>query len=389
MLLPENDKQTEEFIEQHLHLNLAEVALKLDKRKDLPKSFVLNQINGKRKFKQKFPFLSDIEGFIFPSPTSFSQASSEIAADYKSKIQKGDKILDLGGGMGMDSCFFANHFQEVDFVEHNEELFHISRHNFAVLNKSNVYTHYEDGIDFLKKTKNIYDLIYIDPDRRSKKNKAFKVEDCEPNVLEILEDLFKRSNKLLIKFSPMLDIFSGISQLRHIKEVHVLSINNECKELLYLLDKEYTSEAVIKCINIANKHSQAFEFLRSNESNHKVNYSVPLKFLYEPNASILKAGAFNTIASRFDLFKIAPNTHLYTSDNPIINFPGKVFEILSTNKASKGVIKQANIISRNYPYTPEEIYKKYKIKSGGEIFIYACSLMDNSKKWIIAKKINI
>jgi len=376
------DKAVHDFIDQHQFKSASETALILSKQSHLPKSFILNQINGRQKAKKKFPSLLVVKSFIFPSSKAISQSSSEKTALYKSKIVSADSIADLSGGMGLDSYYFSKKAKHVDYVELDKELFEISSSNFESLNAENISTHNYRSEQFIKQVKNRYDLVFIDPDRRVTKDKAFRINDCEPNVASLLPLIWKCALKCLIKLSPMLDITQALNELKFCKEVHVVSVDNDCKEILFLLEKDFNGPPRIKTINIKKEQIEHFDFNQQAESETLVQFGEPQQFLYEPNASILKAGAFKSIAASFELKKLAKNTHLYSSDKLIENFPGRTLKVISTAKPKKGMVHQANVVTRNFHLSPDQIKRKYKIKDGGSSFIYACRLEDNSQKFI-------
>ena len=371
------------FIEEHRNRSAAELALLLSKKPQLPKDFILNQINGLQKAKQKLPFLVEFENFIYPSARAFSQASSEKTGRYKAKILTAKKVLDLSGGMGMDSYFFAQHAEEVTYVDMNEELVQTVRSNFETLKTRNVTCVHSKAEDFIKQDNNQYDLVYLDPDRRATKEKAFKIDECEPNVAELLPLIWKKSKYCLVKLSPMLDIQQALTQLPFCKEVHVVSVDNECKELLFLLEYGFENPPLIQCINIQKQNTQHFEFnFEQERSTSNVLGEVEM-YLYEPNASILKAGAFKTLGQKFGFTKLGTNTHLYTSANLQNNFPGRILKVLEVTKPKKGLTQQANVVCRNFSLKPEQLKKKYNIKDGGKQFLYACSLEDGSKRFVL------
>ncbi|WP_368662369.1 THUMP-like domain-containing protein [Zobellia laminariae] len=236
-------------------------------------------------------------------------------------------------------------------------------------------THAENGLDFIKNSKSEFDWIYIDPSRRDNlKQRVFFLSDCLPNVVENLVLLFSKSKNILIKTAPLLDITAGINELKYIKEIHVVAINNDVKEVLYILQRDYTGSIAIKTINKTSQQDQVFDFKLESEKEAVSQFSEPLTYLYEPNAAVLKSGAFKILGKALQLKKLHVNTHLYTS-NHLINFPGRRFKIesiLPYNKASlkKAGIKNANVTTRNFPESVATIRKKMKIKDGGQIYLF-------------------
>ncbi|MEX2380047.1 MAG: class I SAM-dependent methyltransferase [Vicingaceae bacterium] len=380
------NEEIEKFIQTELNTPIAELSLKLSKKVDWPKQFIINQVNGRQKAKKKFPFLANFPNYIFPSPRAFAQASSEQTAAYKATLVKGDQMADLSGGMGIDTYFFDQKVKHLDFVERDEELFQISEKNFRLLGAKNVHAHKQEAESFLKEAKK-YDFTYLDPDRRDESKRLFQIEDCSPNVLELIPVLFQKSKKVLVKLSPLLDIKLAIEQFKKVEAVHVVAVENDCKELLFILNPDYKAEAQIHCINFVQKEANKFAFNYSQEEQTTVNYSSVQQYLYEPNVAITKAGAFKSIAADFKLNKLAPNTHLYTSETLLNDFPGRVLKVTELTSPQKIKNKSANVVSKNFPLKAEQIRKKYKIKEGKNNFLYACGLWDNSKIFIWAERI--
>lgn len=381
------NEEVEKFIQQEFHTSLAELSLKLSKKDNWPKQFIINQINGRQKVDKKFPFLSNCSNYIFPPPRAFAQASSEQTARYKASLVSGERMADLSGGMGIDSYFFAQQVDKLEYVERDEALFNISKRNFKLLNAKNIHVHKAEAESFIKKAGH-YDFIYLDPDRRDKSKRLFQIKDCTPNLLELLPALLQKSKKVLVKLSPLLDIKLTIKQLGKVEEVHVIAVENDCKELLFILNPNCNSEPQIHCINFVKKEKTEYTFNYVQEEHEEVNYSFVQKYLYEPNVAITKAGAFKTLTSDFKINKLAPNTHLYTSNELISNFPGRILEVKEVVRPQKVKNKSANVVSKNFPLKAEQIRKKYKIKEGKKEFLYACSLWDKSKVFIWAERIN-
>ena len=381
------DRDITQFIKKHRDLSTNEVALLLSKKPDWPRSFIIEQINGLQKAKRKFSFLLNYEGFLFPSLKAVAQSSSEITAEYKAKLVNGNTVIDICGGMGIDSIFFSKSFDRVFYIEPDKDLFKITKANFAILNIKNIESFSHDAKTFLSTLLEKVNCIYIDPDRRKRHVKAFRIEDCVPNLIELKPLLWKTAKQCLIKLSPMLDIHDALAKLEYCKEVHILGVNNECKELLFLLEKNYIGNANIICCNITNNAVERFMFDYNAEKICEIEYSNPLEYLYDPNTTLLKAGAFRLIAKKFNLKKLAEHTHLYTSSSLVDKFPGRTFKILNVDSPKKGFNQRANIISKNFPLNTAQIKKKYKISDGGNSFLFACSLADKRNVFITASKI--
>ncbi len=380
-----------EIIKTYRNHNPQEVALKLS-GKNLPLQMIVQQIEGWQKAKDKLPSWHSIGYIVFPVRLSIEQCSSETTAKYKAEIVRKGNIIDLTGGFGVDGYYFSKHCKSVTYIEQNEVLYEIAKHNFNILNARNVVCINGDGLAFLRQSKNSFDTIFIDPARRSESGKkVFQLADCEPNVTDNLAFLFEKSNQILIKTSPLLDIDKTIADLRFVKEVHIISVDNECKEVLYLLENEWLEKEKVFTINIIKSRNQTFEFYRNDEKEAKTNYSNPLKYLYEPNSSILKSGTFKLIATKFNINKIAPNTHLYTSNELIVEFPGRAFEI--KNRGSEKEIvshlkeKKANVITRNYPLTANQLKNKLKIKDGGDDYVIGFQTCEGKNEIVLAERI--
>lgn len=291
------------------------------------------------------------------------------------------KVLDLTGGFGVDSFFLSKTCKELHFVEPNEQLLNIARHNHQVLNAQNIHYYNARAEEFLNSLpeSSTFNVIYLDPSRRSKQGqKVYSLSQCEPNVLKLQPKIFQFANILLLKTSPLLDIKLAMRELQHVMVIFIISVFNECKELIFVCERNYLSEPVIEAINLDDEEN-SFSFLFSREEAVEVRYSDPKTWLYEPNASILKAGAFKSIGAQFDLYKLHPNTHLYTSDNFVDTFPGRVFKVESFVKSSDKTLvnhfddARANIFTRNYPLTVAELRKKTRLREGGNKFLIGCS----------------
>ncbi len=377
--------EVQNFISTHEGSDVHELLLRHKTICNLPAGIVINQISGKRKAKEKLPTFYAAKGVIYPPSVNVEQSSSELTAQYKVEVLKSlnlkkyGVLIDLTGGFGIDTFYFSKLFEKVIYVEPNTSLLEIARHNHQSLGQSNIEYANVPAEDFLKRN-DCADIVYIDPSRRNQKSgKIFKFADCEPNVIQLQDIIFSRSALILIKASPLLDIQQGMKELKFVKKVVVVSVDNECKELLFLCERDYMGEASIDAINLRDELVESFSFRFSEEKNLVISFSDPLHYLYEPNTSILKAGAFKTIADKYDLLKIHPGTHLYASEEIIQNFPGRIFRIESMTKSDKKSLEKhfpemkANIILRNYPATVDELKKKTKLSEGGEKYLIGFS----------------
>ena len=359
------------------------------------------QEEGRKIVASKLPSWAENMSILFPAKISLEQCSSEATALYKAGLVSGESLVDLTGGFGVDCSFLSRKFSSVDYLEQNEELCQIAEHNFKALGL-NIKVNNAESVEFLKKMPAV-DCIYIDPARRDVKGK--KTADlslCSPNLLEIRDILLDKCNTLLIKLSPMFDISSALEVFPECAEVHVVSVKNECKELLLLVKKGFCGEVEIVCVDLDELSRRVDDrqgivkpeitSVASNlrkEKGEIISYSFPKAYLYEPNASIMKAGLFKTVAKRYNVEKLHPSTHLYTSEELVENFPGRTFKINRVTKVQKKEIpniEKANLSIRNFPGNVADLKKKLKLKDGGDVYIFACTLHDNSKVLIICEK---
>ncbi len=350
------------------------------------------QITGKIKAKHKLPSWFAKTGIYYPPKLNLEQTSSETTAHYKSNLVSGKTLIDLTGGLGVDDYFFAKKMNTIIHCELNKELSEIATHNFEVLEAKNINTIFGDGIEILKNESTI-DWIYIDPSRRhDTKGKVFFLEDCLPNVPEHLDFLLSKSKNILIKTSPLLDIQIGLNALKHVKEIHVVAVDNEVKELLWIIEKGCIGDVLMKTINLHKEIRQEFQFRLKDETSLLSGFASPKTYLYEPNAAVLKSGGFTTVAVQYDIKKLHKNSHLYTADRNI-DFPGRKFEIVAVfpyNKKalSKARITKANITIRNFGESVATLRKKFKIKDGGDIYLFFTTDPDDKKIIIQCKKVH-
>ena len=353
---------------------------------------ILNQIEAKTKAKGKLPNWFSAKNIIYPSKISIEQTSSEKTALYKASLVSGESLIDLTGGFGIDDYYFAKKIKTVAHCEINPELSSLVKHNFEQLNTSNITCYAGDSLTTLSDLNTKWDWIYIDPSRRNEvKGKVFMLKDCLPNVPENLDFYFSNSNAVLVKTAPILDISAGLSELKHVKTIHILALENEVKELLWELHKGYSGDISIKTVNIVKDKTETFDFIL-NEDSKFPNFSLPQKYLYEPNSAIMKSGGFDEVPLFYNLNKLHKHSHLYTSTT-LISFPGRVFEIQNTFPYNKTEMKkyleksQANITIRNFPDSVETIRGKWKIKDGGNVYIFFTTDSTNHKIVLICTKI--
>lgn len=367
--------------------------------------FVLNQLYGKQKAKNKLPFLFNNDQVLYPAKVSVEQSSSEKTAIWKANLVSGAALLDMTGGFGVDTYYFSKIVQHVTYLEKNTELFDIVNHNFTVLNAENITPINGDSLAFLENTTQKFDWIYLDPARRDNAgNRKIGLADYFPNLLEIQSLLFQKTTKVLVKVSPMLDIQQAILQLGTVQQVIVLAVQNEVKELLLVLQQQETLERIPSNLNSTFPNFQCVDLRKDGrkityESTANRNFSdlvfdVPQNYIYEPNAAILKAGLFNEIAIDFNLAKLHPNTHLYTSEHFIADFPGRSFVCKGVEPFNKKAIapylenKKANITTRNFPYSVAQIKKKLGLKDGGNIYLFATTLQNGKLTILVCEKVN-
>lgn len=383
----------QDFISQNSSVSITKLALQKNPFPETDWILILNQIEAKAKAKDKLPTWFKTKNIIYPSKISVEQTSSEKTAEYKSSLISGKTLIDLTGGFGVDDYYFAKKFDTVDHCEINEELSEIVKHNFQQLEVANISCHTGDSANVLKNSETKWDWIYIDPSRRNDaKGKVFMLKDCLPNVPESLDFYFEKSDSILIKTAPLLDISAGLSELKFVKNIHIIALENEVKELLFEIHKNYTGEITLKTANILKEKIETFEFILDKKSEFP-SYELPQKYVYEPNSAIMKSGGFDEVSTAFKIGKLHKHSHLYTSED-LIDFPGRKFEIQKVISYNKNEMKnelankQANITTRNFPETVENIRKKWKIKNGGDFYCFFTTDVKDNKIVLICTKIN-
>ncbi|QAA81496.1 class I SAM-dependent methyltransferase [Aequorivita sp. H23M31] len=350
---------------------------------------LVQQIESRRKVEKKLPTWFGSSNILYPPMLNLEQTSSEITGKYKASMISGKTIADITGGFGVDSFFFSENFEEVFHFEINTELSEIAQHNFKVLNRLNVRCSTEDGLNNILKNK--YDVIYSDPSRRHEsKGKVFFLKDCQPNIPENIYEVLNHCDIFLLKTSPMLDISVGLNELKGVSEIHIVAVENEVKELLWLLRKDYEEPLKIYTVNFTKSAIEKFQFTWNQTS--EASYSLPQKYLYEPNTAILKSGAFNLLSEKLELHKLHKNTHLYTSQ-ALKDFPGRKFLIEKMVPYTKSEMRaalsfeKANIAIRNFPESVATIRKKWKIADGGNIYLFFTTNLEDKKIMIVCSKL--
>ena len=380
--------EVQEFI-RNFSGDLSKLAFSGSPFHDVTTRELLEQLKSRQKSKSKIPTWFKAENIYYPPTLNMEQTSSEITAAYKSKLVLGKRMADITGGFGVDSFLFAQQFEHVDHFEVNPLISEIAKHNLEQLGSKNVQFLALDGIKGV--TDRLYDLIYVDPSRRhDAKGKVFFLEDCLPNIPENLEFLMEQTSTLLIKTSPMLDISIGIKALKYVNEIHIVAVQNEVKEVLWLLKKPSAFEPMITTINFTNSVEEIFVFKYGSLGVPR--YSGPKKYLYEPNAAILKSGGFSVISEHFEMAKLGKHTHLYTSDE-LIDFPGRRFRIKNKVAYNKKEMRdgitfdKANIAIRNFPENVEALKKRWKFKDGGDHYVFFTTVGSNEKMMLLCEKI--
>lgn len=380
------------YINNNIDNSVSKLALQKNPFPELDWKEILNQIEAKTRAKDKLPTWFSTKNIIYPSKISVEQTSSEKTAFYKSKLISGEKIIDLTGGFGVDAFYFSKEFSKVIHCEHNQQLSEIVNHNFRELNVENCQCIAGESEEILKNLNQQFDWLYIDPSRRNdSKGKVFMLRDCEPNVPDLLDFYFNYSSKILIKTAPLLDLTAGLKELKNVSTIHIIALENEVKELLWEIHQGFEGILKIKTVNLTKNKEEKFEF-NLGESLTEVTFNEPENFLYEPNAAIMKSGGFDEVAIQFNLKKLHPHSHLYTSDKKI-EFCGRVFEIIDVFPYQKNEMKlhlenkKANITTRNFPETVENIRKKWKIKDGGNLYTFFTTDIKNNKIVLLCTKI--
>lgn len=385
------------YIEAHLHDDITRIILSKSPFKDVDSKMLAQQIDAKRKAKLKLPTWFKSHKIIYPKNINLQQSSSELTANYKAEQIQGDKIADLTGGFGIDTFAFSRSFIQVDHIEKNGELSEIVQQNMSSLGVKNVKCHNTTATEFLKTHKGPFTYLFIDPSRRdASQKKVFRLEDCEPNLTTELNFYLTRAQQVYIKTSPLLDLDLGIQQLQNVQSITIIAVQNEVKELLWRIGQNPVEDIQIQTVNIKSEHKEIFDLKWSERHCDYSNLGQPEEsdFLYEPNASLMKSGAFQYISKHFSLQKIAQNTHLYFSKNQVKNFPGREFKIRQLlpykPKKVKAILggQKANLSTRNFPIKVEDVKKKYKIKDGGKTYVFLTTTLLDEKFVLICEKIN-
>lgn len=377
--------QEKAFIQEHQQHDVAQLMLQARRYPGLPVQALVQQIQARQKAKLKLPTWVANPDVIFPVALSVEQSSSEATAEFKAGLVQGQLLVDLTGGFGVDSLYFARRFEQVLHVEQNVELQQAAAYNFGLLGAANVKSLHTTAEAFLGQFKDKADIFYLDPARRGEHaQKLHLLQDCEPDILRLLPQLLAKADAVLLKTSPMLDIEQALQELAHVSKVWVVALQNEVKEVLYLLQPQAPAppDAQRNAVNLVpGAPTQELTFTKAQEDAAEPTYADPQKYIYEPNAAILKAGAYRYLAQHLGLQKLHPNSHLYTSSQQLSHFPGRSFHCLHVSRYNKKELlrlvpgKKANITIRNFPESVAGIRKKTGLKEGGNIYLFCTTDM--------------
>ena len=379
------------FIRSHANDDVRKLALQGKKNPEVEMTYALDQIAGRQKARVKIPSWAANDGIVYPPHLSMEQCSSEATARYKAQIAgKGNKIVDLTAGFGVDMAFMSTNFAEAVHVEQQEALCAISSANYTCLGLHHIHVVCCDGVAYLHQMEQA-DVIFIDPARRNEHGgRTYGMADCTPNVLEIIDEMLEKATRVIIKLSPMLDWQKAVSDVGNVSEVHIVSVGNECKELLLAAERKACNLKVF-CVN----DGQVFCYTSNDETGRFCQSPSSPQYLYEPNASVMKAGCFQLIAQRFGISQPDKNSHLFLSEQIIPDFPGRGFVIERTCTMNKRELKtgragitQANIAVRNFPLSVADLRKRLKLKDGGDVYIFATTSAEKGHLLLVCRKIS-
>ena len=384
--------EIKKWIKQNLKKDLPGLILKGSPFPEVTIQEIAIQIKGLKVAEKKYPTFFQNTDVLYPPKLNLEQTSSEITAKYKAALIKGDNGIDLTGGLGIDTYFISRNFKHFKYCERNAELARIAEHNFKVLEANNIQIAIEDGIKAIKDHSGVLDWVYADPARRDNSGgKVFKLGDCEPDIPKNLVSILAKSPNLMLKTSPVLDISLGLNELKYVKEIHIIAIGNEVKELLWIIEKDFRGEATLNTINFETRNEQIFSGSLADK-NVSSDYILPEKYLYEPNAAIMKSGLFDQLALQTGTNKLHQHSHLYTSTE-LKEFPGRKFEIVDILDYKPAQLKRyfkarkGNITTRNFPESVESLRKRFKLKDGGSDYIFFTTNKHDEKIVIFCKKV--
>ncbi len=387
----------QEFIAEHAHAEPAALMLQTHRFPEIPMAFAVQQIEARKKLKIKVPSWASNPSLAFPPKVSVEQASSELTAQYKASLVQGASLADLTGGMGIDSFYFSQTVPKVFYVEQNPDLCRLAQHNFSVLGANTISVVHQEATDFLQNTAERFSVCYLDPSRRdAHQNRLFLLEECEPNLVTHYALFAEKAAMVLVKVSPMVDLKEVAGKFPSLHEIHILSVGNDCKEVLLLFREAPPQALQIKCVLLqAEQPAQIMAFEPIHPKLYPFTWSRPQSFIYEPDVAVMKAGgmgAFAALAAQFQLAKLHPNSHLFTSEKRLENFPGRTFRCQQSvpfqkKKWKKLGIAQCNLTVRNFPLSVQEIRLKTKWKEGGNLYVFATTLTDDAKALLLCERI--
>lgn len=397
---------TAEFIREYRERDIRQLALQANRFPDVDMPYALDQIQGWQIARRKLPKWAACDGVIFPPHLSMEQCSSEPTAQYKlnlamewaSRVGHAPRMTDLTGGFGVDFSFTSCAFAAATYVERNEQLCHIVEHNLPLLGLNNATVVCADAVEYLS-TVEPQTMLFLDPARRDEHGaKTVMLADCTPDVVQLLPKLLEKSRFTMLKLSPMLDWHKAVDDLQGtVREVHIVSVGGECKELLLVLSTVVESELKVYCVDLSTASDTSSLFVYTPGSSAPVVNSKlktqNSKFVHEPNASIMKAGCFDELAAAYGVSPVSRNSHLFLSDEPVEDFPGRSFVVERVTTMNKGElrktlagIEKANIAMRNFPLTVAELRKRLKIKDGGDVYIFATTTAEGEHLLLISRK---
>lgn len=406
-----NSSKIAHFIETHADDDVRQLALQGRRWPDIDMPYVLDQIAGRQRARQKLPTWASTAGIVYPPHLNIEQCSSEPTARYKAQVATGgESMVDLTGGFGVDCHFLGQQFTNVTYVERDARLCQLAHHNFNILDDRRFRVICQTAEDFLP-TLGQVSLIYLDPARRDiHGQRTYGIAECTPDLGKLLPVLFQHTNRVMVKLSPMLDWHEAVTtdptghRCWPVEAIHIISVDNECKELLWLLRKDYTGETVITCANLSTHGDDdaAFSFTYQNRQKRQEKppkTSIPseenegARFLYEPNASIMKAGCFQQVAERYGVTPLAVNSHLMVNTHKIDKFPGRKFLISAISSMNKrelhrllNGVTQANITTRNFPLSVADLRQQLHLREGGHLYLFATTLSNGRRAIFFCQK---
>lgn len=386
--------EVQEYLVAHATRKPADIALSKSPFSTVSSSELANQIGGYQRCMSKIPLWANTNNIYYPEKLNLEQCSSYQTAQYKCElITDASKLIDLTGGFGIDSFYYAQKANIVHYCEINPQLTPIVAHNFKVLGARNIEVHTGDSESIINAfPNNSLDYIYIDPSRRIKTQKVFLLSDCEPNVVALQDLYFTKANKIITKAAPLLDISAALQELKYVKEIHVVSVENDCKEIIFIQELGFQGSPQLHLQAFRKQGNYHVDFKWKAESEIGLKTSLPSNYLYEPDVVFTKAGAFKMVSSLFNIDKIHQHAHIYTSDTLIENFPGRQFKIehvYPLNEFKKiGSKMKANIAAKNFPLKVEDIKKKFKMTDGGNNYLFFTTNAQNEHIVISCTKIN-